>query len=321
MIGCGQYNATPTPNHTKIPPPKWVYSIPPTDTDMYLYGQGIGKNREDAIKKALNDMLSKLSISVESTFKSKEKVENRYYSSTVTSEIKASVKKIKINNYKVVKSYKISYREFAVLIEVDRRKLFNGLSLDIENKESAIRKKLLDMDSKDRITQYNIAIKMLHKTKELESLLAVMKTLNPSFNIQKHRAFIARVERIYEEVSKNLSFNIRGSAKSKVFVEKIKNFLAQKGFRLSKNSENAVNVIVNVKDNLVHQGIKIVVFDISVIVYDKGVRIGGNNITIKERYNGSQSSIYRIASLHFEDDIKDEGINKVLGITLELEKN
>ena len=100
--GCG--GSTPTPAKKTIPTPAWVNSILPHDNDKQMFGMAIGKNREAAIQAALNNMVSRLGITIESSFQSKEKLENSYLQVSAENTIKADVSEIKINNYKVIKS-------------------------------------------------------------------------------------------------------------------------------------------------------------------------------------------------------------------------
>jgi len=130
FVGCG--GAAPKVNKAqnglKKQTPSWVNGVLPNDTDRYMYGVGIGSNRQDAIQMALNDMVAKLGTTIESTYESDEVVlNNTYKTSSVKNRIKAEISKIKINNYKVIKSHRISYRELAVMVESDKVKFVNGL--------------------------------------------------------------------------------------------------------------------------------------------------------------------------------------------------
>ena len=112
--GCG--GATPAPAKKTVPVPTWVSSILPNDTTTTMYGMATAKNRQSAINAALTDMVSRLGTTVESSFESIEKEENSFSQLSMKSIIKAEISKIKVNNYKVIKSHRISYREFAVMI-------------------------------------------------------------------------------------------------------------------------------------------------------------------------------------------------------------
>ena len=138
LSGCG--GATPAPK--KKPLPSWISSVPPNDTRTKMYGLAIAEDRDMAIKSALSDMIAKQGTTIESTFDSKEVVEQFYSSSVVKFDIKSSVSKIKVNNYKVIKSYRINYNEFAVMIETDKLKFIQGLKNDFDVEKKAIDQEL-----------------------------------------------------------------------------------------------------------------------------------------------------------------------------------
>jgi hypothetical protein len=79
--------------------PSW-FSNPQKSTSTMLYATGEGKNREEAIKDALNMMVSTLGVSIASEFDSKV-VENSgdidAYEQTTSSEIRSSVKSVTIS--------------------------------------------------------------------------------------------------------------------------------------------------------------------------------------------------------------------------------
>lgn len=316
FTACG---STPTPVKKATPPPAWVNAILPNDTSTKMYGLGVGKNREDAIKVALNDMVSRLNITLKSSFRSKEKVTNYSQSSVVTSDIEASVADIKISNYKVIKSYKVSYKEFAVMIETDKQKFVAGLKANLKDDEESISQRLESVLSRDILTRYNMKKLLAKEAKKLNPTVSMIAILDKQFDMQNNRNFILRVEKEYLNESNNLKFFVQSDSQSIAFADKIKNFLAQQHFQISSRKQGAVLLSIKSKKNFNKSSVDIVVFTIDVSVYDAKTRIGGKNIIIKERYNGSMISAYKSAAIHFEQDIKTEGINNVLGIDLDIE--
>ena len=316
LTACG---STPTPAKKVTPPPSWVYSILPNDTASKMYGLGIGKNREDAIKVALNDMVSRLNVTLKSSFKSKEKVTNYSQSSVVTSDIEASVSDIKISNYKVIKSYKLSYKEFAVMIETDKQKFVAGLKANLKNEKESITRRLESIATRDILTRYNMKKSLALEAKKLNTTVSIISILDKKFDAPKNRQFILSMEKEYLNESNKLKFFVHSDSQSVPFADKIKNFLAQEHFQISSKKQGSVLLSVKSKKNMNKSSVDIVVFTIDVSVFDAKTRIGGKNIIVKERYNGSMVSAYKSAAIHFEEDIKSQGINSVLGIDLDIE--
>ncbi len=316
FTACG---STPAPAKKVTPPPAWVYSILPDDTSKKMYGLGIGNNREDAIKVALNDMVSHLSVTLKSSFRSKEKVTKYSQSSVVTSDIESSISNIKISNYKVIKSYKISYNKFAVMIETDKQKFVAGLKANLKDQEESISQHLQGILSRDILTRYNVEKLLAKEARKLNTTVTIISILDKQFNAQKNRNFILNVENQYLKEANKLKFFVQSDSASMPFAKKIQNFLAQKHFQVSLKKRGSILLSVKSKKNLNNSTLKIVIFNVNISAYDGKTRIGGKNIIIKERYNGSMISAYKSAAIHFEQDIKTQGINNVLGIDLDID--
>ncbi|MDA7817979.1 LPP20 family lipoprotein [Sulfurimonas sp.] len=308
----------PSPVEQKAPRPAWV-DQPVQSDDVYMYGIAIGENREDAVKLALSDMVSKLGTSIESKFQSSEESQGGYYKATHKNSIKADVAKIKINNYEVLKSHRISYREFAVIVQTQRDKFIIGLSNSLKKKASSLEKELKQLNTKSTIARYNLSKKLYEKSKSLYSDVIIISEVDRRFNKTKFINFIDSIrDRFYKEKN-SLNFIVRGDRNSQKFVKNIEEFLANKGFNVSSRvSSSTINVKLKTSANIDSDD-SIAVFNIDINVKSSIDKIGGNSIVLKERYKGSKNSVFKNASIHFEQDLKEQGINEVLGISLDLE--
>jgi len=108
FCGCGSYFSAPKVKPVLKQYPSWIIS-PQQDSEVYMYGVAVEENREIAIKSALNDMISKLGTTLESSYESYQEVEGSYFKTNVKNRIKSDIAKIKINNYEVIKSQRINY--------------------------------------------------------------------------------------------------------------------------------------------------------------------------------------------------------------------
>lgn len=313
--GCG--SAKPTPAK-KAPTPKWITSVLPSDTATKMYGMGIEKNREMAINAALSDMVAKLGTSIESSYHTDQKVTNSYSTLEARYIIKAEVSKIKVNNYKVIKSYKMSYREFAVMIETDKKKFSDGLKADLALKKKSISQEYKALVSRDILTQYNGKKMLSLEAQKLTPMILMISQLDTSFDKDSNLKFISNQQEAFLAQQKKLKFYVSSDKKSHSFANKIKNYLAQHGFVVVNSSSNAVNIKLSTTENITKGNIKIAVLTLNVGVYDKNERIGGKTIILKERYNSSLASVYKNAAVHLEQDIKTEGINSLIGINLDI---
>lgn len=315
--GC---SSTPKPIAQKKPLPSWINAPLPSDDQRYMYGMGIESDRDSAIKAALSDMVSKLGTTIQSSFESSQEVQGSYVNSKTKNQIKSDIAKIKINNYKVIKSYKISYREFAVMVQTDKMKFVKGLNENLDAEKRAIVQKSLILNDVDALTRYNLAKELSQSANKLLSEIFIISELDNSFDKKANLDFVSNRKKIFLDQSKNLKFYITGDNKSKKFVDSIKNYIAQKGFNVVNSKNNAVEVKIKTNDNISTNGaINIAVLTVNIGVYDSSKRIGGKSLILKERYNGSNSSVYKNANIHLKQDIKSQGINKVIGINLNLD--
>ena len=316
FVGCGGTAPSPSQKEVAVKKhrPEWVDGVLPNDTQRYMYGLGIESDRQKAIKAALSDMVAKLGTTIEANYESNDVVINNSFSnSTVKNQIKTKISKIKINNYKVIKSYKVSYREFAVMVETDKLKFVNGLKDALEQRKRELEQKAKTLKGADILTRYNTKQELAKKAKDMVAEVLIISQLDAEFDKKKELDYIAKKEDEALQEAKRLKFYVHGTKKSAKFVDKIKNYLAKKGYKVTNSKRGAVNVVLSIKD-YVRGGIAVLILDVKVL--DKNNRIGGKSIVMKERYNGSKQSVYKNAAIHFEQDMNSMGIDELIGIHL-----
>jgi len=317
---CGGTSATPAKKVTIKEIPAWINAPLPNDSEKYMYGVAIESDRESAIKAALSDMIAKLGTTIESSFESNQEVRGSYSKSTVKNQIKSDISKIKINNYRVIKSHKVSYREFAVMIRTDKQKLVSGLKANLKAQLKSINQKYVSIRNRDTLTRYNTKKELSAKAGKLLSEILIISELDSSFNKQKNLDFISNKQESFLIAYNELKFYVRGDKKSLKFVEIVKNYLGKKGFNVTNSKKNAVQIKISNTHYLSGSAaMRIAVLTLKVSLFDKKQHIGGKSLLLKERYNGSYDSVYKNASMHFEQDIKSQGINEVLGINLNMD--
>jgi len=317
FTGCG--GSTPAPVKKPAPIPAWVNSILPNDTQTTMYGLATAKTREAAINAALSDMVSRLGTTVESSFESIEKETNNFSELSMKSIIKAEISKIKVNNYKVIKAHRISYREFAVMIATDKPKFIQGLKETLATRKKSIIQKDEALKYQDALTRYNTRKVLSKEASSLLPTILILAEIDASFDKKANTLFVSTKQKEFLNESNRLGFYVAGNRKSAKFIDKIKNYLASRGFHVVSSKRDAVEVKVITTDNVEDSHIRIAVLNVNVSVYDKTKRIGGKNIILKERYNGSLNSVYKNAAIHLEQDVQEKGINDVIGINLSID--
>jgi hypothetical protein len=317
LTGCGGASVSPSAKSSvvhKQKRPAWVDGVLPNDTQRYMYGLGIESNRQKAIKAALSDMVAKLGTTIESNYESSDVVINNSYStSKVKNQIKTQIAKIKINNYEVVKSHKISYREFAVMVRSDKRKLLNGLKEALKEHKRELEQKRKMLRGSDALTRYNKTKELSKEAKEMFAEVLIISQLDAGFDKNKEIKYINSIEDEALQEQKNLKFYIHGDRKTKKFAQIIKNYLAKNSYVVSNSKRGAVDIKLSMKE-YVRSGIAVLTLDVN--IFDKANHIGGKSVIIKERYNGSKQSVYKNAAIHFEQDMDSVGIDELIGLHL-----
>jgi len=315
LAGCG--GSTPSPAKKKAPPPVWTSSVLPNDTSTKMFGMAIAQNRDMAIKAALADMIARQGTTIEANYHSKEVVEKFSSSSVVNYDIKSEVSKIRVNNYKVVKSYRMSYKEFAVMIETDKKKFLQGLKNDLIAKKKVIVQTADSLSAQDALTRYNTRKELFETSSKLVPMILMIANLDKSFDKNSNLNFVSLKQKEFLSEKNSLKFYVRKNAKSAVFADKIKNYLANIGMNVVNSKKNAVLIKLDTSDNINNSSVRIAVLTLKVSVFDHSKRIGGKTIIMKERYNSSIKSVYKNAAIHFEQDIKSKGVNELIGINLD----
>lgn len=311
--GCGGSDVIkPKPK----PIPSWVYAPAPQETQNYIYGIGIESDRDSAIKSALSNMIAKLGVSIEQTFESYQVVDGSYSKLTTTNQIKSEVSKIKINNYKIINSYKVGYREFAVMVETDKKKLSTGLKTTLEEKIMSIEQRYDALMGRDAITRYRVKKELYDESQEMLMMIMMVAQLDRKFSKKKYLDFVTLKRSQFLQEQKSLKFFVRGDAKSLKFVDVIRDALAKNDFRLSSSSRDAVEVVLSSSDYLSNtSSMKIIVINLNISIFDKREQLGAKVVILKERYSTYESS-YKNASIHLRQDIDASGIASMIGVKL-----
>lgn len=209
--------------------PKW-FLAPPQNDELYLYGIGSAKNSEEAIQQALENLLSKLSITLESSFTMQQTSKKdlwEYFSTTSSLDIKSSVAKMKINNYEVIQMQKMQYNEYIALVRVQKAQFISAHKRSLENLLSTIQmheKVIANSDPLTRDAFYQDASKLLSKKHNIVMILA---TLDKNFNTNRYLQYMQHIDKERYNVEKKMNFVLVNGTKNKLFSDAIRSSLSQ----------------------------------------------------------------------------------------------
>lgn len=302
--------------------PSW-FSNPQKSTSKMLYATGEGKNRDEAIKDALNMMVSILGVSIASGFDSKV-VENSggidAYEQTTSSEIRSSVKKIKVSNYKLLQSKEFSFTRHLVLIESDKKKLFDSLKKELDQKFAIIEREENNL-SNNIIEKFRVCKDAKNSLVDTPNTLIIMNALQNSFDSIDYVEKLQGVNNDYEKILSSISFSIESNKDAKDLEPVISSGLSAKKLQiLTQKEELSTHLIIKINSKTKKAnayGFILARAAISIEVKDyKGTIIGSNKLNINGQSTHGYSDAKENVAMKLHALVEKDGIEKVIGLSL-----
>lgn len=231
--------------------PSW-FTETKADTASQYYGYGVGDSQEDAVKAALNDIASKIAVTIESSYTSMQTVSGDSFVNERKNEILANVKKMKFNNHEVMKTVKDS-DEVYVLVSVDREQLLEEKKSELDILSSKLLDEQAGMQNISDIEKFKTIMMLQDDLKTLNETFFMSKSIVPSF---EGDAYIE----LYKEFKKMMIKSKSGivllidsdNAVSKNYAKVFANYLSKQGIKISQTKANAIlTVTANAKEKKV----------------------------------------------------------------------
>ena len=303
--------------------PSW-YTTPLKDTNKDLYGIGSGNSTDEAIKSALNNMISKLNISISSTFNSKTSTYKKYRE-YITQEtefsINTKVNDIYIGNYEVLKSKKYSYDTFLVLIKSNKQKFKSSLEKNINNEINNIIIKESNISNTNSLQRYSFYEKSISKLKEIFSSILVLNTLDESYDDSLYTSTFSKINKEFQKLKDTLTFSIHiKDLNSKIFVQEIKAGLNSSNKQVIKkevHSKNHINIHLKSDVNYAKSnGFNIARISLTIEVLEEDKIIATNTINIISHSTQGDKIALNNSSKKLHKMIEKSNIYDILGINI-----
>jgi len=319
FAGCAAQKEVEIPQKKVLP--SW-YTNPPQTTETTLYSIGEGEDRDEAIKNALNMMASTLSVSISSQFDSKRVVQEglvNTHQSTVTSQTQSDVKKIRISSYELLESHALGFRNHIVLIKSQKKKLFESLKGELEQKFALADSQIASLSSQHALKQLSGYKKVKDEISDVPNTLVVMNVLNSSYSGKEYIQKIDRINSSYEKLLSSITVAIICDGESKNLEAPIREGFSSKGIRI-KGESGRTHFKISVKSNTQKAssyGFTLARCAIEISVQDyKGSVVASNKLNIV----GQSTQGYEVAkesvAVKLDDMIRKEGIGKITGLDL-----
>ena len=297
--------------------PAW-YLTPPAADAQWLYGAGLGKDRDEAVQNALDNLLGQLSISVESSLEINTQVSTHGYRQESRRQIRSEVAKIRIGNYQIAEAKELGYRRFAVLVQSDRKGFARSLLSDVQTRFASIDAALKSQEGASALIRYGAYKAARQEAEAAFAPLMVLKSVDSGFDatpyLEKSRALHAEAEQLRQ----SLSFQIHAEGYGQKMAEPIKAALAKERFTLTQKSDSALRLWVRaevVRSRV--SGIEIADIVLLIETQDaQGRAVGNSRHAFKSGAARGLDNAVESAAGQLQRQIAQEGIAAVLGLDL-----
>ncbi len=318
FTGCGSQKRVVVAHKTY---PTW-YENPPRSSANEMYEIGEGSTKEEAINNALSMMIATLSVTIKSSYHSKT-VENQGrvedYQKTVSNEIKSDVKKIRISHYDVLKAQDFGFKKYLVLIKADKRKIFEGLQQELNQKFSLIDKRAQSIKTQNAIKQIYFYKESKASIANVPNTLIVMKGLQKDFDESSYLSKVADIEAKYNKLIDTITFSIKTNSNAKNLQAPIRDGLSMRKLQI-KNTQGSMHFTITIDSKIEKAnayGFTLARSAISIAVKDyRGSIVGSNKLNIIGQSTQGFAIAKENVAIKLQVMVEKEGIEKVLGLEL-----
>jgi len=311
----------PVPEVEQKELPAW-FLTPPSNNEIYLYGIGEGKNQEQAVKNALNNLAERLSVTVQSSYEVNTQIQQgirNSFSQSSERNLKSEVAKIRISNYSIDKAEKMKYNHYIVLIRSDKEQFYNSLVKELDVKIKKVNDESKIYKSANILKKYDFYKNASQNLNDSITTILVLSALNSEFNDKKYLNEISAINKDFEELRKKINFVVSGDKESSAMIEPVRVALTDNGLKVV-NQKNSSSVIVKIStrsEEAAAMGFIVarMVVNIEVKTAD-GKTVGGNKLMINGHSPQSYSQAKENGAKKLKGMIEKEGINTILGLKL-----
>lgn len=326
IAGCGSPQPAPLP-HVEKPLPSW-YLNPPKDDSRYLYGVGEAATRNDAVKSALDDLISQLGISIGSTYRSSTSVERgyrEYYTQNVQTGITGKVQQLHISRYEVVDAVRQRYDSYFALVRVEKGTLEQELRSRIDAVYQTVRDNDALMAQSNTVRKYGLYVSSLSALDGNRSAVSALNSLGDGDTEQTYYKVARKTRNAFEHFKSGLAVSIEAAPDAKAFADVVKAAFADKKITVvSASSARAADTLyVHVQESTIYTqayGFDIANVTLTTTVKDRrGETVGSNRLTLTGHSPQGWEKAFENSAEKLKQVIEKEGVMKTVGVDMTLE--
>jgi hypothetical protein len=308
LVGCGSSRTRSIEVAKTNQYPSW-YGIS-KDTNKFIFSLGSGVNKDTAVANALKNAVSKLSVSVESSFEVNKTVTNGRYNRDIKDTIKTSVAKININNYEIVEFKRIKYNESIVKVKIDKTKLVSYLKDNLTQEINSLLEVEKQLSKTNAIKQLVVYKSLYEKLNDKLPMMYIISQLDNTFNIKYHKNIINEIHKKYLNKQNNTKVSIKNIKGAKSFIDSLSDYLTSKNIKIVNKSN--VNITLDINRNYSKtQYFDIVIYTINLKTVYKNNIVGNRKYEMKLHNKGDVKRLDEKASKQFLAKIQGMSLMEV----------
>ncbi|MBD3841188.1 MAG: LPP20 family lipoprotein [Campylobacterales bacterium] len=313
LTGCVNI-PTISPAKKELTLPNW-YVQSPSNSELYLYGEGSGSTLEQAQQNALNNMASRLQVTVQSSIQSNTTSQTSFqlgsnYSKTISQDLKIDVAKIKFSQYTIENSIQIG-NNFYVLAKVNRTEFYQLKHNELLSQDHFINGKIKILENLGLMEKINLLQSLLAKLEDAKRLSVLIHILNNQFN---HIPYVSKYDELInmiEIIQANATMSVESNNEKGYFKDVLIDMLNQSHFNIASKSDIKLQLNPKIKYSL-YNGWHIAKVSLTLNIISENKVISSKVFSVTGRSSTSQESALESASLQFRKQLEDQTLHGII---------
>lgn len=220
-------------SHIALGAPTW-YINSTNNNDAYIYGAGAGASKDEAVKDALSNAISKLRVSVSSKMTTETVATNVGAETDTRQKINTTVSATDINGYDISNFDKDQTGMFFVEIKIDKHQFYEQKYTEFTKELQTVRDAITALDKMksavEKIKAFNVIRPNIAKATDL---LYLISSLNKNLAFSEYISELTECGKKKSAIISKLKFNIKGNDQMAQVV--LENAITEKNYRLSRS--------------------------------------------------------------------------------------
>ena len=300
--------------------PDWFVS-PPKDSAKLLFGVGEGKTKDEAVEFALSNLAGKLGTEIQANSKlTKTQYSSAYRFNDEVNQhtVESTIRKITLNQYKVVESKNLGYQKFIAMVSSNKLLLRKSLQQALDKQIADYETAKITLSNKVGFSRFQFFAKQQQKLEEFNNNLSALLTLRISSNVKTYQNYLHDVQSSFIKSKQQTVFYISSQTTAEHVKKTITDRLLQDGLKTTHKADEASNLI-EIKTDLKPTktyGFFILRESIELKTSEANERLGGNQFAIKGQGLNLQQAQQQLG-LKLKQQLQQSSIQTILGINQE----